>query len=121
MELVRSSSTVSPPAGDWISKAVLYAPLLSATILAKIAVPPFGARGLGIGIPVIFIALAVGMMAGRLRFDGPRLAFYLLMIGLLGCLQILRSESFSASSMALLIAVHLPYVFVLARGRNYAQ
>jgi hypothetical protein len=121
MELVRSSSTVSPPAGDWISKAVLYAPLLSATILAKIAVPPFGARGLGIGIPVIFIALAFGMMAGRLRFDGPRLAFYLLMIGLLGCLQILRSESFSASSMALLIAVHLPYVFVLGRGRTYAQ
>ena len=83
--------------------------------------PPFGAHGLGIAIPVIFIALAVGIAAGRLRFDGPRLAFFLLLIGLLGCMQILRSDSFSASSLALLIAAHLPYVFVLVRGRNYAE
>jgi hypothetical protein len=122
MELSCSDRRMRRPDNpDWISKAVLYAPLLSATLLAKLALPPFGARGLSIGIPVIFAALALGMAAGRLHFDRPRLVCYLLMVGLLGCLQLLSSHGFSASSMALLIAVHLPYIFVLVGGTSYLE
>lgn len=103
-------------AGGWFVSLLLYLPLLATTLLAKLSLPPLAAQSLTIAYVFIFLPIALGLAAGCLRLDIKRLSFFLLFIGAIGALQVLRGEPFSLTSLLLLGALHLGYVFYLARG-----
>jgi len=52
-------------------------------------------------------------MCGGIRFEPQRLMLYATMLAILGLIQIAQPDSFSPSSMLLLAALHLPYVFTV--------
>lgn len=106
------SSGVAETGASWL----LYAPLLSSTLLSKISVPPFSGLGLGIAFLCIFAAMGLGVLFGRMRFDARRTALFLLLVGFIGGIHALRAESFSLSSMLLLVALHAAYVLHLPRS-----
>lgn len=100
------------PAASWL----LYAPLLSATVLSKIAVPPLGERGLGVAFLVLAATLALGLLGDRFRVDSRRLALYLMMLSMLFLPQILRQDAYSPASLLLLAALHSVYVLRIEGG-----
>jgi hypothetical protein len=96
--------------------ALLATPLVSVTFLSKFGFPPFGAQGLGVSLFVMLAALLIGSIAGHVSIEPRRLTLYFLMIGSLGLMQILQPNSFSPTSLLLLVAVHLPYVFTVPQS-----
>jgi hypothetical protein len=96
--------------------AVLATPLVGATVLSKFTVPPLGAEGIDISLLFLLAALIVGSIGGCIRFEPGRLTLYVALIGILGLVQILQPELFSTSSMLLLAALHLPYIFTVPHG-----
>ena len=99
-------------AGEWL----VYAPLIATTFFSKFAIPPFGARGLGIGLPLVFLSLATGLALGRVHIHPGRACFYALTVGALGILQILRQEPFSLLSFIYMAAVGLTYTLIVPRA-----
>jgi hypothetical protein len=104
----------------WLDGIILFTPLLSATFLAKIAPPVLGgARGLAIAFPLIVLALGLGLATRRLQLVPHRLAFFLLMLSVLGMVQVVRGDGFSMLSVVLMAAVGLAFVPALrADGLN---
>src|SRR5271170_8055088 len=96
--------------------ALLAAPLIGATFISKFGFPPLA--GLGIGVSIFFLlgAVAAGSLLGGMSIEPRRLALFAAMIGILGLIQIFQPNSFSPSSLLLLVAVHLPYVFTVPGG-----
>ena len=93
---------------DWGRIALQYTPILAVTLLAKIAVPPFGKIGLGIDLPILLAAMSIGLFTGRFQVHVTRLLAYLLTIGWLGGSQLLLDNPFSPSSIAFLALLFLP-------------
>ncbi len=90
-------------------------PLVVGTYLSKLSVPPFGAMGLALSIPLM-AAVAVGGFAAGLMVLHVRRAFaFVLMLAVLLSLQVVAADHFSPNSLALLVVVHLPYAFQLRR------
>lgn len=101
-----------------LAALLLYTPLLATTLLAKLSVPPFAAQSLSISYLFLVLALALGLVLGRLQPDIRRLCFFLFCLGSLGAIQVVRGDPFSLASMVLLGTVHLAYAFSLPRGDN---
>src|SRR4051812_22931601 len=80
--------------GEWL----VYAPLVVTTIFSKFSIPPLGERGLGVGLPLIFLALATGVVLGRVHIHPGRACLYALTVATLGLLQIVNAQPFSLSS-----------------------
>jgi len=127
MTTVTIAASLQPPSAPiaagrpaWVegslASLMLYLPLLATTLLAKLSVPPFAAQSLSIAYLFIFLAIGLGLAIGCLRLDSRRLSFFLLLIGGIGALQVLRGEPFSVNSLLLLGTLHLGYVFYLERG-----
>lgn len=91
--------------------AVLATPLVGVTFLSKFTVPPLGEQGIDLSLLFLLAALLVGSVGGCVRFEPRRLALYVILMGTLGVMQMLQPDLFSYSSMLLLVALHLPYVF----------
>lgn len=108
-----TNATAAAPgvAPDWRMKLVVCAPVIGATLLSKFAIPPWGAQGFGLIFPIIFAALAFGLMAGRLQIAWRRLLLFMTMLSVLGLVQVLRGDLFSLSSVALMAVLGLCYVF----------
>ncbi len=101
----------------WLDGLIVFTPILSATFLAKIAPPVLGgARGLAIAFPLIVVALLLGLATRRLQLAPNRLAFFLLMLSVLGMLQVVRGDGFSLMSVALMSAVGLAFVPAIREG-----
>jgi hypothetical protein len=129
LAMVNSALSAEPPRGAKIEGepraaayanrlrfAVLATPLVAATILSKFAIPPFGAQGIDISFLLLLAALIVGSIGGCIQIEPRRLALYVMLMGFLGLIQILQPDLFSVSSMLLLAALHLPYVFSVPHG-----
>jgi hypothetical protein len=118
--LMHGANEAAPPRSRthrWIDALVLFTPLLSATFLAKIAPPVLGgARGLAIAFPLIVLALVLGVLTRRLQLVPHRLAFFLLMLSVLGMVQVVRDDTFSMLSVVLMAAVGLAFVPALREG-----
>jgi hypothetical protein len=99
------------PAVRGLSFALLATPLVGATLLSKFGFPPFGAQGIGLSIFLLLAAVSLGSVSGCLTLEPRRLALFAAMVGFLGLIQIFQPESFSPTSLLLLVAVHLPYIF----------
>ena len=110
----------APSEGGWLAAAILYAPLIGVTLLAKAAIPPLGERSIGISLLVVYLAMAVGALSHNLAVEPKRLAFFLLVIATLGLESVLHGEGFSVASLLLLAALHLPYVFFVTRAAGAA-
>jgi hypothetical protein len=98
---------------DWGRIALQYTPILAVTLLAKIAVPPFGKIGLGIDLPILLAAMLFGLCIGRFQVHVTRLLLYLVTIGWLGASQLLLDNPFSPSSIAFLALLFLPLTLQL--------
>jgi hypothetical protein len=103
---------------DRLTAVVMCTPLIGATLLSKFAIPPFGAKGVSIVIPLLLIAAATGFLTRRLTISPQRLAAYLILIGLLGAFQLFRAGPISKGSFVVLAALHVPYVLTLAEQRE---
>ncbi len=93
--------------------AVLATPLVGVTFLSKFTVPPLGEQGIDLSLLFLLAALLVGSVGGCIRFEPRRLTLYVMLMGILGIMQMLQPDLFSFSSMLLLVALHLPYVFTV--------
>jgi hypothetical protein len=93
--------------------ALLASPLIGVTFLAKFGFPPLAALGVGISIFFLLGAIAAGAVFGAMSIDPRRLALFTGMLGILGLIQIFQPNSFSPTSLLLLVAIHLPYIFTV--------
>lgn len=85
-------------------------PLLGSTILAKFAVPPFGAMGIAIGVFLTALAALWGVLRGRLILSSAILTGFLFLFAFAGLVPALRGEYYSLPSLIFLVILHLPYV-----------
>lgn len=92
---------------------VLLLPLIAATFLSKFAVPPLGARGIGITLGVILGAWLLGCMTNLFRIAPLRLALFSVIAGLMGAQLLLMGDAFSKSSLLLFVTLHIPFLFYL--------
>lgn len=92
----------------WPTKAIVYAPLVAATVLAKFAFP--GLPAIGLLFPVVMLAIVIGLASGRLRPVPGRLALFLLMVSVLVMVQVLRGEMFSFNSLFMMLVICFSYV-----------
>lgn len=96
---------------------IMVAPLLGATLLAKLAVPPLGAMGIAIGMFLTLVAGAWGLASGRLLLDARVLAGFAILFAFAGIGPMLRGEAYSLPSLVFLMVLHAPYVLVAAAGK----
>lgn len=111
-------ATLKRKPGNAVVLFVLCVPLLGASLLAKLGVPPFATQGFGIALPVIFLALAIAALDDRVRIDPQRLGLYCVMLAALSLPQLLRAGPFSELSLLMLAAVHFPYILVVKDGHE---
>jgi hypothetical protein len=97
---------------DYWSLLVLWLPIIGNTWVSKIAYE-IGGREILIGVPAILIATAIGAFTGRLQVEAWRFMMYLGVCAILVAEQAFAVFSFSGTSLALLLTLHLPYVFQL--------
>jgi hypothetical protein len=117
----RAKTAVEPCVSTAMSRlrfAVLATPLVGVTFLSKFTLPPLGEQGIDLSLLFLLAALLVGSVGGCIRFEPRRLALYVMLIGTLGIMQMLQPDLFSYSSMLLLVALHLPYVFAVPQGND---
>jgi len=104
-----------------LASLLLYTPLLATTLLAKLSVPPFAAQSLSISYLFILLAVAVGLVLGYLRMDTGRLSFFLIFIGCIGTVHVLRGDLFSLASMLLLVTLYIAYVFYIPNRNDSSE
>jgi len=113
----RPAAVVAPPppapAGDRGRLWLQAIPLVAVTFAAKLSLPPLGVLGLGLDVPLIVVATAVGLISGLLRVHPTRLLMYLVMLTWLGGSQLVSGQPFSALSLLLLATLFLPLTLQL--------
>ncbi|MET0390271.1 MAG: hypothetical protein ABW321_30145 [Polyangiales bacterium] len=87
-------------------------PIIGVTVISKIALT-IGGKEILIGVPAIMGATLLGIMTGRLQLEPTRLMLFLGMVAILLAEQAFAVYSFSVSSLMLLLALHVPYMFKL--------
>ena len=101
---------------DQWSRWLIYAPLVLTTLLAKLSVPPYGAQGIGINYPVMAFLFLIGIFSGRITIQAFRLAFFALLFGIFGLVEVFREEAFSLSGILLMTVANILYVFNVRRA-----
>jgi len=113
----RPAAVVAPPtparASDRGRLWLQAMPLVAVTFAAKLSLPPLGVLGLGLDVPLIVVATAVGLASGLLRVHPARLLMYLVMLTWLGGSQLVSGQPFSALSLLLLATLFLPLTLQL--------
>jgi hypothetical protein len=97
----------------WLRFSLLAAPLIGATFISKFGFPPLAEQGIGVSTFFLVAALAAGSTLGAFSIEPRRLALFAAMLGVLGLIQLFQPNSISPSSLLLLVAVHLPYIFTI--------
>lgn len=92
-----------------------YAPIVVTTVLSKISIPPYGARGLGVSYPILIVLFLAGALSGRVGISPRRGAYLGVLIGLIGLVHVLRQEDFSVTSLLFLIVVSTMLVLEIRR------
>ena len=95
----------------WQTKVIVFTPVICATLLAKLGLPPLTYVGIGLLYPLTFLLIAYGFITGQLQFESRRLTFFLVVLSTLGFMQLLRTDSFSFPSFLLMTALASTFVF----------
>jgi hypothetical protein len=98
--------------GDRWATLTLWLPLMGVTVISKIAFSA-GDKEILIGVPAILGATFIGVFTGRLVAEPTRLMLYLSVVAIMLAEQAFAVYAFSPTSLILLLALHLPYVFKL--------
>jgi hypothetical protein len=102
---------------DGLVLLLLTIPIIGATFLSKFALPYVKVDGIGLGFPLIYLPLLLGLfIAGRLQLEPARLLFFCVMASVMGGVMLLRGEDISLLSVAFLMMLHLPYVAHISAG-----
>ncbi|MGC3981970.1 MAG: hypothetical protein QM808_11965 [Steroidobacteraceae bacterium] len=112
------ASAQARTSGNWLRTTLWVVPILTATLFAKIAVPPLGAQGIGIALPILLALTLMGCITQQFTIAAGRFAFGALVLGLLGTVQLLKNDVYSLSSLLLLSALHMPFLLRL-RGEPW--
>jgi hypothetical protein len=102
----------NPNKRDLWAMVVLYTPIIGVTVVSKIAFN-MGGKEILIGIPAIIGATLLGMFSGRLRLEPRRFMLYLGVSAIIVAEQAFAVHAFSDTSLILMLALHLPYIFRL--------
>ncbi len=94
----------------WLTRLIVFAPLVCATVLAKFALPGLNISSIGLLFPMVIVAVAVGLATGKLQPVPMRLALFLLMLSVLALIQVWRGENFSLPSLAMMAVLGFAYV-----------
>ncbi len=105
-----SLSKESP--GKW-SAMLWIVPVFAATFFAKFAIPPFGAQGISITLPILLAVTMLGGLTCQFVFSTQRLIWAAIALASLGIMQLLKNDPFWVSSLVLLFALNVPFVFRL--------
>ena len=105
---------------DFVPLLVLCTPIVCASLLSKFGVPGYANLGIGIGLPVMMLALSIGMLNNSVRIEPRRLGFYCITLAVLILPQLLQAGTFSLNSLMILALLHIPYVLVVVRGDELA-
>ncbi len=89
-------------------------PLIAATFLSKISMPPFGAMGLALTTPLMLAVAFAGFVSGQMVLHVRRALVFGVMLAVMMALQVVAAD-FSLGSLALLTVVHMPYIFQMRR------
>lgn len=95
----------------WQTRLIVFTPVVCATLLAKFGLPPLSFIGIGLLYPLTFGLIAYGFITGQLQFEHRRLAFYMIVLSLLGFIQLLRPDAFSLPSFVMMAALAGTFVF----------
>jgi len=101
---------------DSLAKWLLYSQIIAATFLQKIAIPLGQHTQVFLALVIMLGAAGIGIVSQRMEIRTTRLALYLLMAGGVTLIQLLRASEFSATSLLLLLVIHLPYAVGLKNG-----
>jgi hypothetical protein len=104
---------MTPAAAPGLRSLLWMMPIIAATLLSKISVPPFGAQGIGISLPVLLAVTALGCLTLQFEIDARRFVLGTLVLTFLGLTQLLKTDDFSPSSLVLLTALHVPLLLRL--------
>ena len=117
------NATGSAPSSqdDRLSRWIGAAPVVGASFVSKFSVPPLGAMGISIVIPMLSVVAAMGLLLGRMVVDIPRFIAYAIAMAVLWGMQALRGESFSVPSLLMLSVVHFPYILRLDPLPDYER
>ena len=95
---------------QWLTRLIVFAPLVCATVLAKFTLPGLNLPMLGLLFPVLILVIGAGLATGRLQLVPMRFALYMLMLSILTLVQVFRGDMFSLPSMAMMAVMCLSYV-----------
>lgn len=95
---------------DWPTRAIVFAPFVTATLLSKFAPLAPGIPPIGLLFPVTLLALGAGLLTGRMQVVSGRLVFFLLMLSVLSLVQVWRGDLFSLTSLAMMAMLGFAYV-----------
>jgi len=101
---------------DALAKWLLYSQIIGATFLQKIPVTAGKGSQLFLAMFVMLGATAWGLLARRLEFRRTPFALYLIMLAGMVSTQLISGHEYSGLSLALMLTIHLPYVFGLKSG-----
>lgn len=94
---------------------MLLAVLASATVLERFGINA-GALSASLALPVVYVFLVVAGAAGALTFSPTRLGLYAVCVSVALASLLANEGASSVSSLLLLVAMYLPFVFVLREG-----
>jgi hypothetical protein len=105
----------------YVNGGLYWAAIITATFVSKLAVPPLGAAGMSIAIPCVLAMLGIAFVFGCVDIDPKAAAAYMFVMGSLFAMQIFADSRYSMMSLILLAALHLPYVFSMARPPSFLR
>jgi len=116
LPLMNHTADAAPDDSPWLTRAVLFTPLITATVLSKFSPAGMGMPALSLVLPVTFMVALLGLLRGRMVLVSQRVVLLLVMLSALGLIQVWRGEVFSLPSMLMMMVLSCAYAPMLRPG-----
>jgi len=97
---------------DWLLPLLAFGPLILTTYFAKIG-SPAGPASVPISLYGILALMALGVVTSRLVIDLKRLAAFIMVMGFLGSVMVLRGDDWSLTSFLMMACLYATYTVSL--------
>lgn len=94
---------------------LLAIPMAGSTLLAKFSIPPFGARGIAIGMLLTLLVAVLGVFFRRFVLNPGLLIGFTSFFAFASLIPMLRGEAYSLPSLVLMVFLHVPYAAQAAK------